>query len=159
MKRRSGTAGTRRRFLGGEKGSGLVMSLMATAMFAIVSVTIYSTLHYLSRESIYYMRAAQAQEEAEAGLEDALLQLRLDQSWHAGFKAKPLGDGSYTVTLSADIPPTVTSTGYSAPISGFGDVARTIQVKANYYTGPNTMGSPYHVGWQPGSWTQLDRRQ
>ncbi len=130
--RRPRAPGAARRLLASEAGSGLVMSLMATAMFGIVSLTIYCTLRYLSRESVYYMRAAQAHEAAEAGLESALYQLRLDPLWRGGYREKSFWEGAYTVTLSTEDPPWVTATGYSASITGFGRAARTIRAKAKF---------------------------
>jgi len=48
-----------------------------------------------------HVRAAEAMAIAEAGLNDALAQLRADSTWDTGFADKPFGGGAYTVTADA----------------------------------------------------------
>ena len=48
---------------------------------------------------------------AEAGLNDALAQLRRDPAWRAGYADKPFGGGSYTVVVDGS---TVTTTALTA---------------------------------------------
>ncbi|MCK5566233.1 MAG: hypothetical protein KAJ07_13395, partial [Planctomycetes bacterium] len=60
---------------------------------------------------------------AEAGLNDALAELRTDDSWATGFTGKAFSGGSYDVTVTASLPNiTIESTGTSA--KGF--IARVV---------------------------------
>jgi hypothetical protein len=55
---------------------------------------------------------------AEAGLNDALAQLRRDPGWRAGYADKPFGGGSYTVVVdgSAVTATALTSRGFVAKV-------------------------------------------
>ena len=81
--------------------------------------------------------AAQAMCTAEAGLNDAFAQIRLNSSWTTGFTNKSLSNGgSYTVTVTGTLPTLIiTSTGTSPQ----GYIAKMV---ANVTI--NT-GSPYKV--------------
>ena len=58
--------------------------------------------------------AAQALTTAEAGLNDALSEIRTDSSWDSGFNNKTFESGSYTLTVSGSLPTlTLESTGTS----------------------------------------------
>ena len=46
-----------------------------------------------------HIRAAEALAVAEAGLEDALAELRTDSAWNTGFDNKGFVNGQYTVTV------------------------------------------------------------
>ena len=46
-----------------------------------------------------HIRAVEALAIAEAGLNDALAQLRADANWDTGFTDKPFSGGAYTVTV------------------------------------------------------------
>ena len=50
------------------------------------------------------IRAAEALATAEAGLNDAFSELRVDSSWNSGFSNKVFDDDSYTVTVSGSLP-------------------------------------------------------
>ena len=77
----------------------------------------------INTEEIQIMRnhiyAAQALVVAEAGLEDAVAQLRDDLSWDAGFTNKAFDDGQYTVTVDdTEITSVATSSqGYVAKVT------------------------------------------
>ncbi|MFH1724273.1 MAG: pilus assembly PilX N-terminal domain-containing protein [Elusimicrobiota bacterium] len=113
-----------------DRGSALISTLMIVTALSVLSVTAYRLTRTQVRESVYFKRLAQAHAVAEAGLEDALLQLRRNVNWRTGFSNKPFAGGSYTVTLSADKPPWVLSTGRSAPVAAFGPAVKTVRVLA-----------------------------
>ena len=96
-------------------GSVLLITIFATALLAAITIGILQ----VNTEEIQLMRnqinAVEAQATAEAGLNDAFSELRLDSSWTTGFSSKAFNGGSYTVTVSGTLPdPTITSTGTSA---------------------------------------------
>ncbi len=81
------------------RGSTLLMAVFVTALLGAV------VMGYLqmNAEEIQLMQnhvySAEALATAEAGLNDALAQLRSDSSWDAGFSNKAFNGGSYTVTV------------------------------------------------------------
>lgn len=80
-----------------------------------------------------HIHAAEALAIAEAGLNDALAQLRLDSAWDIGFADKPFSGGAYTVMVGS---PQITSVATSAQ----GYVAR-IQAEVTVAT----EGPPYSI--------------
>jgi hypothetical protein len=76
---------------------------MVVFVVALMGAIVMGMLQ-MNTEEIQIMRnhvqAAQAQAVAEAGLNDALAQLRLDSTWDDGFAGKSFGDGAYTVTCN-----------------------------------------------------------
>lgn len=112
------------------RGSTLVMNLLALAVFAMLGVVVYRSIKSQVREVVYQERLAQSFYIAEAGLEDALMNVYYNSSWRAGFYQKPLAGGYYTVTLSTDSPPVVTSKGYSQSIAMFGRAFTTVSATA-----------------------------
>jgi len=116
-------------------GTSLIISLLALVVFATLSVMVYKITRTLIYESLYQKRLAQAQSIAEAGLEDALHSLSLNSSWRSGFSSKTFADGYYTVTLSTNSPPIVTSIGSSAPIAVFGRARVQIQAQSEITAG------------------------
>ena len=96
-------------------GSVLLITIFATALLSAITIGILQ----INTEEIQLMRnqiyAAEAQAIAEAGLNDAFSELRVDSSWNSGFSNKVFDNGSYTVTVSGTLPNlTITSTGTSA---------------------------------------------
>jgi Tfp pilus assembly protein PilX len=83
------------------KHRGVVLVMVVFAV-ALVSAIVIGMLQ-LNTEDIQIMRnhihAAEASAIAEAGLEDALSQLRLDANWDTGFEDKPFPGGAYTVVV------------------------------------------------------------
>ncbi|MBC8471558.1 MAG: hypothetical protein H8D56_19020 [Planctomycetes bacterium] len=99
-------------------GSVLLITIFATALLSAITIGILQ----MNTEEIQLMRnqiyAAKAQAIAEAGLNDAFSELRVDSSWNSGFSNKVFDGGSYTVTVSGILPNlTITSTGTS--VQGF----------------------------------------
>lgn len=114
------------------RGAGLTLALLSVLVMALMGAAVYALTRALARESVYVKRSAQAQAIAEAGVEDAMLQLLLNRNWRTGFTNKPFAGGSYTVTLSTDLTnPWVFSTGYSVPIPSLrGPAVRTVTARA-----------------------------
>lgn len=92
--------------------------LMAVFVIAMLSALVIGMLH-LNTEEVQLMQnhvcAAAAQAIAEAGLNDALAQIRAADTWTAGFDNKAFGAGKYTVKVSGTLPElSLQSTGTSA---------------------------------------------
>jgi len=86
---------------------------MVVFAIALLSVLVMGMLELntedfqLIQNQIY---SAQAQVIAEAGLNDALSEIRIDSNWNSGFSNKSFEGGSYTVDVNST---TITSTGMS----------------------------------------------
>ncbi len=91
-----------------------VVLIMAVFIVALLAAILTGMLQ-INTEEIQIMenhvRTAEALAVAEAGLNDALAQLRANAAWRAGFAAKPFVGGAYTVTLDGS---QITSIGTSA---------------------------------------------
>ncbi len=92
--------------------------LIAIFVIALLAAVVMGMLQ-LSTEEIKLVHnqisAAHALAVAEAGLNDAFSELRVDSSWNSGFTDKAFNGGSYTVTVSGSLPNlTVESTGTSS---------------------------------------------
>ena len=101
---------------------------MVVFVVALMGAIVMGMLQ-MNTEEIQIMRnhvqAAQALAVAEAGLNDALAQLRLDSTWDVGFADKPFSDGAYTVACDASQITSVGTTdqGYVARIEAEVSVA------------------------------------
>ncbi len=120
------------------KKRGSVM-LIAVFVIALLSSLVIGMLQ-MNTEEIQLMQnhvyASQALAVAEAGLNDALSEIRADDEWNSGFTNKSFGSHTYTVTVSGSLPDlTIESTGKSS--QGF--VAR---VEADITVGSD---SPYVI--------------
>jgi type II secretory pathway component PulK len=94
-----------------ENGSVL---LMVVFLVALLSAVVMGMLQINTEEVQLmqnYVNAAQALTVAEAGLNDALAQIRANASWNVGFTSKAFVGGTYTVTVSGG---TITSVGTSS---------------------------------------------
>jgi hypothetical protein len=96
-----------------------IVALLSAVVMGILQVT---TLDIQIMQNQVY--AAEARMIAEAGLNDAVAQLRLDQDWDDGFSDEQFDGGTYSVALKKD---EIESTGVSA--RGF-----TCVVTAGYTT-------------------------
>jgi hypothetical protein len=121
----------------GQWKSGSVL-LVVVLLVALLAAVVVGHLQ-VNTEEIQLMRnhvgGAEALATAEAGLNDALAQLRRDPGWHAGYVDKPFGAGSYTVVVdgSTVTSTAVTSRGFVAKIQaqiarGTGDSSSLAQV-------------------------------
>ncbi len=100
-----------------KRDQGSVM-LIAVFVIALLSSLVIGMLQ-LNTEEIQLMQnniyASQAMAVAEAGLNDALSEIRADDEWDNGFTDKSFGSHSYTVAVSGSLPDlTIESTGKSS---------------------------------------------
>jgi hypothetical protein len=84
-------------------------SVVLIVVFAIALLTVLVTgILQINTEELMLMQnqvnAAESLEVANAGLNDALSELRSDSNWNAGFTDKSFSNGTYTVTVSGAIP-------------------------------------------------------
>jgi hypothetical protein len=98
-----------------DKGSAFLLVIFVVALLAAVVMGMLQ----INTEEIQIMRnqiyAAEALVTAEAGLNDALSEIRADSGWDIGFTDKAFNGGSYTVTVGGSVPDlTITSTGTSS---------------------------------------------
>ena len=97
--------------------SGSVM-LIAIFVIALLSALVVGMLR-INTEEIQLMQnqinSSEALAIAEAGLNDAFAQLRVNKDWKTGYTNKPFGLHKYTVNVSGKSPKlTIESTGTSA---------------------------------------------
>ena len=87
---------------------------MTVFVIAFLSALVMGMLQ-MNTEEIQIVKnqvfSAEAFATAEAGLNDAFNELRVDPSWSAGFTDKAFNGGSYTVDVNSS---TITSTGTSS---------------------------------------------
>ena len=98
-----------------KNGSALLMVIFIVALLAAVVMGMLQ----INTNEIQIMQnqifAAEATAIAEAGLNDAFYELRLDDEWDDGFENKVFAGGSYTVEVQSSPPKLkVTSTGISS---------------------------------------------
>lgn len=97
--------------------------LMAVFVVALLSAVVMGILQISTKEiQILHNQlcAVEARMMAQAGLNDAVSELRLDQDWDTGFVNKAFNGGTYTVTVSNqdDIEATgVSSQGFTCTVS------------------------------------------
>ena len=99
------------------KNNGSVM-LITIFVISMLSVLVAGMLQ-MNTEEIQLMQnqinAAESMAIAEAGLNEAMAQLRTNSSWASGFINKSFAGGSYTVDVTGSLPNlTLTSTATSA---------------------------------------------
>ncbi|UCE99534.1 MAG: hypothetical protein JSV82_00225 [Planctomycetota bacterium] len=86
------------------KNAGSVF-MITVFVIAFLSAVVGGICH-INAQEIQLMRnqiwAAQALATAEAGLNEAMAELRLDKNWSAGFHNKVLSSGLYTVVVGTD---------------------------------------------------------
>ena len=92
--------------------------LITIFVIALLAALVTGMLQLNTEEIILvhnHISTAKALAIAEAGLNDAFSELRVDSSWNSGFTDKVFDDGSYTVTVNTNLPNlTVQSTGVSS---------------------------------------------
>ena len=90
-----------------KSGSALLITVFTVALLA----TLVAGILQLATEQVQLMQnqvyAAEAAQIAEAGLNDAMAQLRTNRLWDAGFSAKQFAGGNYTVTVNNENIPNV----------------------------------------------------
>ncbi len=111
-----------------ERGSGMVLSLLALSVMSLLSVVVFRVARAQVRESVYQLRSAQAYYSAETGLESALYQVSLDRTYKTDY-TKSFAGGTFSVAYSTENPPTVTVTGYSTPIALLGAAVKAVRAR------------------------------
>jgi Tfp pilus assembly protein PilX len=107
-----------------KSGSALLVTVFTVALLATLVAGMLQIAGEETQLAQNQVSAAQASAIAEAGLNDAMAQLRAHREWNTGFSAKSFAGGSYTVDVNnTDIPTLVisacgtTSQGYMAKIT------------------------------------------
>jgi len=101
-----------------QRNTGSVL-LVIVLLVALLAATVVGHLQ-INTEEIQLMQnhigGAQALATAEAGLNDAMAQLRLDRGWQDGFAGKPFNGGTYTVVVDGSTirSTAVTTAGFTA---------------------------------------------
>ena len=90
-----------------ERHNGTVFLIVVFAIALMATITV--GILVMTTEELQLMQnqlyAAQAIEVAEAGLNDAFVQIRTDSSWTTGFTGKSFpGYGTYTVSVAGTLP-------------------------------------------------------
>lgn len=129
------------------RGAALPAAMLAALGFAVVIAGSYALMRVQVRMTVYEARQAQAQAIAEAGLEDGLNKVALTSGWKTGYPRKDFAGGYYTVSVSTDQAPWITSTGYSAPVPIMGRAARTVKAQAALSGFMNFSASTFTVNW------------
>ncbi len=96
-----------------ESGVALIISLFVLFLSSVLIVAFLGSLTTDLQITKNQVSALEATYIAEAGVEDALYELKQDSSWNAGFTNKTFPDDSgsiYTVTISGYPEITITST-------------------------------------------------
>ena len=96
--------------------------LMVVFVVALLSTMVMGVLEINTEEiqvMLNHVFSSEAFATAEAGLEDAFMNLRLNKTWSTGFTGKSFNSGSYTVTVASQTVTSVgtTSRGYTASIA------------------------------------------
>jgi Tfp pilus assembly protein PilX len=107
------------KYAGNAGGSVLLITVFT---IAVISVLVAGMLA-LTTEQVKLMNnqegAAEAFEIAEAGLNDALAELRADWSWNSGFTNKPFAGGNYTIDVNSTNLPEICITSNSVTAEGY----------------------------------------
>jgi hypothetical protein len=93
------------------RGSVLLMTVFVTALLAALVMGMLEMNSQEIQLMQNHVNGVEALAVAEAGLNDALAEVRLDSGWTDGFADKPFDSGSYTVSVDGA---TITSTGVTA---------------------------------------------
>lgn len=129
----------------------LVISLLALLSASILVMAVFGVTRAIVKESVFQKRMAQGRAIAEAGFEDAMLQLRLNPNWRTGFTNKAFAGGSYTVILTTGTPSVITSVGTAQALMLLGAASATLRAQSQvqlstgtcttYSAGNTTMAS------------------
>ena len=104
--------------------------LVIVLLVALLAATVAGHLQ-INTEEIQLMQnhigGAEALATAEAGVNDAMAQLRLDRGWQSGFVGKPFNGGTYTVVIDGQTIRSagVTASGFTATMEAEVTMART----------------------------------
>jgi len=88
--------------LNNERGVALILAMMVMMALSLLTVNSFEMLSSTIRISRNHKDDLQALYVAEAGIEDAVIQLRVSRNWTAGFVEKDFDGNKYTVVVTAD---------------------------------------------------------
>jgi len=121
-----------------ERGAALVLALIVMTGLSLLLMSSLEILTTSIQIAGNHIHDIQAMYIADAGVEDAIKELRANPNWNAGFTNKSFGAGSYTVTVTNTNPIVdVQSTG---TVSNF---SRTIQAEIQLDGDPGS-SPPYY---------------
>jgi Tfp pilus assembly protein PilX len=131
------------RHIPGEKGALLIMALLvigALFFFALMYVRLFATEKQLSQKAEQTLVADEA---AQAGINDALLELKKNPAWNAGFSdvGLPRSGALYTVTFNntqTALPWSTNNGAGSAALTGWN--GRTVPPNAVHLVSTGTLG-------------------
>jgi Tfp pilus assembly protein PilX len=86
--------------LNNERGVALILAMMVMVALSLLTVNSFEMLSGSIRISRNHKDDLQALYVAEAGIEDAIIQLRYDRNWIAGFDEKDFDGNKYTVVVT-----------------------------------------------------------
>jgi hypothetical protein len=84
-----------------EKGVALILAIMLMLALAMLTISTFELLSSSIRISGNIKYDLQALYVSEAGIEDAILQLRYNGNWNTGFTNRNFGGSNYDVTITA----------------------------------------------------------
>jgi len=86
--------------LNNERGVALILAMMVMVALSLLTVNSFEMLSGSIRISRNHKDDLQALYVAEAGIEDAVIQLRVSRNWIAGFDEKDFDGNKYTVVVT-----------------------------------------------------------
>jgi Tfp pilus assembly protein PilX len=86
--------------LNNEKGVALILAIMLMLALAVLTISAFELLISSVRITKNIKDDFQALYVSEAGIEDAILQLRYNGNWNTGFTDKNFGGNNYDVTIT-----------------------------------------------------------
>ena len=119
-----------------QSGFALLMTVFVIAILSAVAIGILHVTTVDTQVAQNQVYLAQARMTAEAGLNDAVSQLRLDSTWDDGFSNKSFNGGTYSVEVTKD---DIVSTGTSAE-------GHTCVVSATYAVSSSTPPHTVELG-------------
>ena len=83
-----------------ESGAALVIAMILMLALVVFTLSAFELLTASVQISGNHKNDSQALYVADAGIEDAIYQLRLDRNWNTGFTDKDFSGNSYTVSVT-----------------------------------------------------------
>jgi Tfp pilus assembly protein PilX len=100
-------------------GSALLVAIFAVALLATIVAGILQLTTEQAQLMANQVYATEAFEIAEAGLNDAMAQIRSNSSWNTGFSAKSFAGGNYSVDVNNINSPSLVITSWGTNAQGY----------------------------------------